>query len=107
MALAIAIHLLRFQLRRVDAETVLGPLFEKYAMIETDRKMVLAYIHSRSFFEQWLEEFQVPKEQRDAVRDDLIRDAIVMLSQIQIHMRQVKNLTAQLFPPKAGPEEKT
>lgn len=96
LALNIVIHLLRFELRRPMLLDILAPLFEKYAFSDADRKMVEATIWSYSFFTQYLDEYDVPPENRAEVRAHLLEETMVVMGRLRRAAAQMKVLTSQL-----------
>jgi hypothetical protein len=99
VALTVAIHLLRFELRRPELFTIMGGILDKYHMAEGDKEFIESLLKNSSFLYQYFLEHDVPASEYAQVRNEVLMRSVIILEEIKAAVIKLKNVTGPLTPP--------
>ena len=98
-ALTVAIHLLRFELRRPELFTILSGILDKYHIAEGDKEFVESLLKNSSFLYQYFLEHDVPASEYAGTRNEVLMRSVLVLEEIKAAVIKLKNVTGPLSPP--------
>jgi hypothetical protein len=99
VALMVAIHLLRFELRRPELFTIISGILEKYHIVDSDKEFIESLLKNSSFLYQYFLEHNVPLAEYAQVRNEVLLRSVITLEEIKAAVIMLKNVTGPLTPP--------
>ena len=99
VALTVAIHLLRFELRRPELFTIMSGVLDKYHMAEGDQEFIGSLLKNSSFLYQYFLEHGVPASEYAGTRNEVLMRSVLVLEEIKAAVIKLKNVTGPLSPP--------
>lgn len=99
VALTIAIHLLRFELRRPELFMILSGVLEKYHMAEGDKDFIESLLKNSSFLHQYFLENSIPTTEYAQERNEVLMRSVLVLETLKAAAVAIKNVTGPLTPP--------
>lgn len=98
VALTVAIHLLRFELRRPELFTIMSGVLDKYHITEGDREFIESLLKNSSFLYQYFMERDIPTSEYAQVRNEVLMRSVLILEEIKAAVVKLKNVTGPLSP---------
>ena len=99
VALTVAIHLLRFELRRPELFTILSGVLDKYHMAEGDKEFIESLLKNSSFLYQYFLEHDISQSEYAQVRNEVLMRSVLVLETLKAAAVAIKNVTGPLIPP--------
>ena len=103
VSLTVAIHLLRFELRRPELFTIMSGILDKYHMAEGEKEFIESLLKNSSFLYQYFLEHDIPTAEYAQARNDVLMRTVLVLEEIKIAVIKLKNVTGPLTPPAEKP----